>query len=72
MRINEHKKSVIDGSKLEGGQKLFPVPQHINPTHNFDWAIDWDINTLILVRESTLARVLMNSRNNKYLSPKYS
>ena len=37
-RINEHKKSVINGLKLEDCQKLLPVPQHIkdNPTHNFD------------------------------------
>ena len=37
-RINEHKKSVIDGLKLEDCQKLLPVPQHIKDTHNFDWA----------------------------------
>ena len=38
-RINEHRKSVIDGVKLKNHQKLLPVPQHIkdNPTHNFDW-----------------------------------
>ena len=38
-RINEHRKSVIDGVKLKNHQKLLPVLQHIkdNPTHNFDW-----------------------------------
>ena len=49
MRINEHKKSVIDGVKLKDHQRLLPVPQRIkdNPIHNFDWD-----NTLILDRES--------------------
>ena len=48
-RINEHRKSVIDGVKRKDHQKLLPTPQHIkdNPTHNIDWG-----NTLILHRES--------------------